>query len=369
MRMMGRNILLMLRPRTEGEVGAATGGMARAGIEEEVGMKGTEKDDIQWNEENETAFTELKRTLTSTSVLGLPNYEKLFEQTVDSREGHMTSVLPQTHGGKQRPIAYYSTKLDNVTRALPPCVQAVVAAAEAIKASASIVLYHPLILKVPHAVSVILLQQKISHLSPARHLSCITVLLTQSHITIQRCTTLNPSTLLPIPTDGEKHDCTAAIAEKVLPRSDLKDTLLPHSDMTLFVDGSSRKYPDGTNATGYAIVPQIEVLEAEMLPRHYSAQVAELIALTRACTLAEGKKATIYTDSQYAFSTVHVFNQQWKNRGMVTSGGKPISHTDFVLGLLDAIQLPMELAICKCQAHTKGKDPICEGNKKSRQSC
>lgn len=80
------------------------------------------QDDIQWNEENETAFTELKRTLTSTSVLGLPNYEKPFEQTVDSRDGHMTSVLTQTYGGKQRPIAYYSTKLDNVTRALPPCV-------------------------------------------------------------------------------------------------------------------------------------------------------------------------------------------------------------------------------------------------------
>lgn len=44
MRMMGWNILLMPRPRTEGEVGAATGGEAGEGIEEEVGVKGTEKD-------------------------------------------------------------------------------------------------------------------------------------------------------------------------------------------------------------------------------------------------------------------------------------------------------------------------------------
>ncbi|XP_040210405.1 ribonuclease H-like [Rana temporaria] len=135
--------------------------------------------------------------------------------------------------------------------------------------------------------------------------------------------------------------------------------------MTLFVDGSSRKNPDGTNATGYALVTQDEILEARPLPKHYSAQVAELVALTRACIITKGKSVTIYTDSQYAFSTVHVFAQQWKNRGMVTSSGKPISHTDFILELLDAIQLPKELAICKCQAHTKHTDPISEGNKRA----
>ena len=123
----------------------------------------------------------------------------------------------------------------------------------------------------------------------------MTILLTQPHLTIQRCTTLNPSTLLPLPTDGHKHNCTAAIAEKVLPRSDLKDVPLPNPDMTLFVDGSSRKNPDGTNATGYAVVTQDEILEARSLPKHYSAQVAELVALTRACLLSKGKSITIYT--------------------------------------------------------------------------
>lgn len=42
----------------------------------------------------------------------------------------------------------------------------------------------------------------------------------------------------------------------------------------------------------------------------------------------KNKDVTIYTDSQYAFATVHTFAQYWKNRGMITSTGKPVTHRD-----------------------------------------
>lgn len=155
------------------------------------------------------------------------------------------------------------------------------------------------------------------------------------------------------------------IAEKVLPRPDLTDIPYVCADMTMFVDGSSRKNLDGTNATGYAVVTTESVLSAKALPRHYSAQAAELIALTEECKIAKEKVVNIYTDSQYAFSTVHVFAQQWKNRGMVTSTGKPINHKELILNLLDAIQLPKKLAICKCAAHTRGTDYVSVGNHKA----
>lgn len=170
---------------------------------------------------------------------------------------------------------------------------------------------------------------------------------------------------MPTAIDGEPHDCLADISERVLPRADLIDVPLADSELTLFVDGSSRKLQDGTNATGYAVVTQDKTLKAEPLPRNYSAQAAEIVALTEACKIAKGKVVTIYTDSQYAFSTIHVFAQQWKNRGMVTSTGKDITHKDLILALLDAIQLPKKVAICKCSAHTGKEDPVSSGNAKA----
>lgn len=89
------------------------------------------------------------------------------------------------------------------------------------------------------------------------------------------------------------------------------------------------------------------------------------MALIEACKMGKGKRINIYTDSAYAFSTVHVFAAQWGNRGMVTSTGKPILHKDLILHLLDAVLLPKAIAICKCAAHTKGKDPISSGNRRA----
>ena len=82
----------------------------------------------------------------------------------------------------------------------------------------------------------------------------------------------------------------------------------------MFVAGSSRKNPDGTNA-GFAVVTETEVLLKQPLLKKFSAQAAELVALSETCKLGNGKVVNNYTDSQYAFSNVHVFAQQWKNRG------------------------------------------------------
>ena len=63
-----------------------------------------------------------------------------------------------------------------------------------------------------------------------------------------------------------------------------------------------------------AVVTLHEVLESGALPSNFSAQAAELVALSAACRLGKDKKVTIWTDSQYAFSTLFTFAQQWRKK-------------------------------------------------------
>ncbi len=150
------------------------------------------------------------------------------------------------------------------------------------------------------AVSMILQEQRTSHLSTARWLRYHTILLDMPNVTVKRCTTLNPATLLPTEEDGEEQVCT--------PRPDLLDTPLENCDNVLFVDGSASKDPQtGLNKVGFAVTTEFEVVKSGKLPSNYSAQGAELVALTEACKLMADKCVTIYTDSRYAFGVTHDF--------------------------------------------------------------
>ena len=59
--------------------------------------------------------------------------------------------------------------------------------------------------------------------------------------------------------------------------------------MEIFTDGSSF-VRDGKRKTGYAVVTAEQVLEAKSLPQETSAQLAELVALTRALELSKGQR-------------------------------------------------------------------------------
>ncbi|XP_039665097.1 uncharacterized protein LOC120564313 [Perca fluviatilis] len=254
---------------------------------------------VTWTVEAEQAFVDLKKAFQSPPTLGLPNPNLHFTQTVDERVGCMTSVLLQPHGDRLRPVAYFSAKLDPVAAGLPICLRAVAAAERALAASRDIVGYAPLTLLVPHAVSLILLEQKASHLSAARYLRYHTVLLDMPNVTVKRCTVLNPASLMPTPEDGEPHDCLAELAQTCTPRPDLSDTPLENPDLILYVDGSASRCPQtGQGQVGFAVVSDTETMIAKSLPNHLSAQAAELIALTEACKLADGSSVTIFTDSR-----------------------------------------------------------------------
>ncbi len=321
-------------------------------------------DKIEWPTEAQEAFATMKMQLAQAPTLGLPAIERPFTQMVDEKHGFMSSVLLQTHGDRLRPVAYFSTKLDAVAACLPHCLRAVAAAELAVLASREFVGYSDLTLMVPHAVSMILQEQKTSHLSTARWLRYHTILLDMPNVTVKRCTTLNPATLLPTEEDGEEHHCCLSVLEQVCtPRPDLLDTPLENCDNVLFVDGSASKDPQtGLNKVGFAVTTEFEVVKSGKLPSNYSAQAAELVALTEACKLMADKCVTIYTDSRDAFGVTHDFGALWKHRNVLKSDGHPILNASLVSELLEAILLPDKVAICKCAAHTNDKSFISTGN-------
>ena len=81
-----------------------------------------------------------------------------------------------------------------------------------------------------------------------------------------------------------------------------------------YTDGSSFVL-DGKRRVRYAVVSNFEIIEAKPLPPGTSAQLAELIALTRALELGKGKRIAICTDSKYAFLVLHAHAAIWKERG------------------------------------------------------
>nr|XP_048705192.1 LOW QUALITY PROTEIN: uncharacterized protein LOC125636293 [Caretta caretta] len=251
--------------------------------------------------EMEAAFASTKKALISAPALGLPDYGKPFFLFSHEQWGVASGVLLQYLGDRPRPIAYYSVQLDPVIRGSVSCVRSIATAALMVERLRPIVLGHPLTVWVPHEVEVLLKQQRTQTLSPQRAHKYELILLAAGNITLHRCNVLNPATLIPLPEDGTAHHvCMDVITESGKPRLDLRDLPLKNPDLSLFTDGSSF-YLEGQRVSSYSVTTQTTVVEAAPLPPSFSAQGAELHALTRDCLLSVGKSVTVYTDSRYAF--------------------------------------------------------------------
>ena len=98
----------------------------------------------------------------------------------------------------------------------------------------------------------------------------------------------------------------------------MSEDALTNPEKIWYTDGSSFVL-DGKRRAGYAVVPNFETIEAKALPPGTSAQLAELIALTRALELGKGIRIAIYTDSKYAFLVLHAHVAIWKERGHLTT--------------------------------------------------
>ncbi|XP_032884936.1 uncharacterized protein LOC116978018 [Amblyraja radiata] len=116
---------------------------------------------------------------------------------------------------------------------------------------------------------------------------------------------------------GDKHRPVAYYSSKLDPVA-LGDQPLASPDLILYTDGSSSIDEQGRRLSGFAVVNQDgTLLDCGSFDPPFSAQQAELFALTRACVLAEGHSVNIYTDSRYAFggdASVDVI-MEWEQLG------------------------------------------------------
>ncbi|XP_039531160.1 uncharacterized protein LOC120481527 [Pimephales promelas] len=325
-------------------------------------------EDITWTSEMNQAFRHLKSSLLRPPALGLPCYTQDFHLYVYENGGTAAAILAQEHGGTFRPVAYLSKTLDSVARGLPACLRAVAATAVMIQDAEKVVLSHPLIVHVSHQVGAIMHNISTQHMTAQRRSGYEAILLATANLTLKVTSVLHGPTvhLHRLLTQGEfesdDHDCLTRIQTSTACRPDVSTSVLEEGKHW-YIDGSCFKPNDSTYLCGYAIVELPDkVIEAHSLP-YKSAQVAELIALTRACQLAKGQCINIYTDSKYAYGVVHDFAKLWEERNFKTSDGKPISHHNVVAELISAAQQPLKLAVIKVAGHKTGESDEAKGNR------
>ena len=97
-----------------------------------------------------------------------------------------------------------------------------------------------------------------------------------------------------------------------------------------------------------------------------SAQKAEVIPLTRALLLTDGKQVNTHTDSLCAFSVVHAHRAIWKE--ILISNNEDLKHASEILSLFDAVHKPPQVAIMHFPGHQKGKAHLIKGNLLSDQA-
>jgi ribonuclease HI len=96
-----------------------------------------------------------------------------------------------------------------------------------------------------------------------------------------------------------------------------------------------------------------------------SGQKAELVTLTRALQLAAGVRVNIYTDSKYAFTTIHTHGDFYKERGLINSGGKSVKYGQEILELLDTVWASRQVAVIHHWGHQKGDATITWQNQRA----
>ena len=321
--------------------------------------------------EVQKAFYNLHSALLSSSPLFLPNPNLPYHLYTDEKGGIAFGALIQPVGPEMLPVAFISKQLDPTAQGWFPCLCALAAAASLYADAKKLILDQPLSIVSPHRLAILLAFKFLSDLSDSRLQQFRLVFLDNPQVTLGCSSQINPLSSLPsLPTcpsgkDTGPHSCIEVLDTLTQLPPNLFPTPLQNPDLTLFVDGSSKRDPNGHQAAAYAVVTINDILEARLLLEGTTSQKAELIALTRALHLAMRKQVNIYADSKYAFLIAHSHSAIWRERGFLTTKGSPISNAALIAKLLEAISQPTQVAILLCKGHQTTQDTVSLGNNKA----
>nr|GEU40478.1 transposon Ty3-G Gag-Pol polyprotein [Tanacetum cinerariifolium] len=124
------------------------------------------KSAFSWDSVAETAFQQLKRALTTTPTLGLPDWSKSFTVECDASGVGIGAILTQ----QGQPIAYYSAPLKGSMLAWSTYEKEMLAIVKAVRKWKSYLLGRPFVVKTDHISLKYLLDQRVSTPAQARWL-------------------------------------------------------------------------------------------------------------------------------------------------------------------------------------------------------
>ncbi len=213
-------------------------------------------------------------------------------------------------------------------------------------ATEPIVGFQPIVVHTVHTPVQMLLQGRIKGVSSQRLARWL------ADIQARDITTVNDRILPHLLGDVEGHPHTCQMKQEA--QSPVHDQELPNQTQ-VYIDGS-RYWHDGKFHTGCAVwAPHSPNSDNNQLliklSENTSAQEAELIALLEAIR-SHHEPLCVYTDSRYAFGTVHDFMAQWQLRKFLTSAGTPIKHFNIITSIWQEIRARnSSLSVVKVCAH------------------
>ncbi|KAK1346471.1 LOW QUALITY PROTEIN: hypothetical protein QTO34_000327 [Cnephaeus nilssonii] len=292
--------------------------------------------------------------------LSLLDISKPFQLFTDEKQGIAMGVLTQPLGPAFTPVAYLSRQLDSMVRGWQPCLWALAAAAALTKEAQKICLQQPLQVFSTHRLQDLLSHRSLSLLAPSCMQELHLPFLESPDISLTQSPALNPATLLPAASTQPvaMHSCPEVIEALTQPQTGLSDLPLSNPNLTLWMEA----HPQGRRKASYVVVTLERTLEVAWLSEGTTSQKAELIALTRALHLAKGRRVNIYTDSKYSILIAHCHTVIWREKGFLSTKGSPIINTRLITRLLDALQLPSQVAIVHCQGHQTDSSMVTWGN-------